>query len=109
MNNTRHINKSARIAAVSLALGIAALASSPGFAADSVKVKRSSNPEVTYTRLQQAAAQLCGSVSRIEVARYNVWVKCYERNLESAVEQMHEPVLLAIHLQHVASGTTFAG
>lgn len=110
MNQIRNAKNFSRATAGSLVLAIvASLACAPGFAADSVRVKRSADPQVTYQRLQSAAAQLCGPAPRYEIARRNVWLRCYAANLQSAVEQMHEPVLMAIHQQHVKSGTTAAG
>jgi hypothetical protein len=105
-----HTRKASRATAFSLALAIAASAAcAPAFAANTVRVKRSADPQVTYQRLQAAAAELCGQSPRYEVARRNVWLRCYEVNLQKAVEQMHEPVLMAIHQQHVKDGTTVAG
>jgi hypothetical protein len=92
-----------------LALVAAAAISAPAFAADQVKVRRSSDPQVTYVRLQRAAAQLCGSVDRRDLKLFNAWKRCYESTLDDAVLQMQEPALLAIHRQHVAGGHDVAG
>ena len=108
MNNMNPVNRVCRVAALAL-LATAGLASAPAFAARSVTVTRSSDPQVTYLRLQRASAELCGSVNRIDLARYRVWQRCYERTLDGAVAQMQEPALLAIHRQHQAGAAPDAG
>jgi hypothetical protein len=107
-----HHSSSVPITALVYALCVMAtlaLAHTAAAADDSVTVRRSPDPQATNLRLQQAAARLCGAISRVELARYRAWVHCFERNLESAVKQMHEPALLAIHRRHVANGSTFTG
>jgi UrcA family protein len=94
-----------RITALGLAIVIvSSFASMPGFAADSVKVRVNANPEVTYKRLQGAAAALCGPATVMELARYAAWQRCYRTNLQHAVDQVNEPALLAIHHKAVESG-----
>ncbi len=108
--NRRNAHIVSRNTAGSLVLAIvASLACAPVFAADSVRVTRSADPQVTYQRLQAAASELCGQQPRYEMARRGAWLRCYEANLQKAVEQMHEPVLMAIHQRHLKDGTTFAG
>jgi hypothetical protein len=104
--NAVSVNKFfSRITALCLAIVIvSSLASMPGFTADSVRVQVSSNPAVTYKRLQGAAAALCGSVNRLELARYATWQRCYQINLQHAVNQVSGPALLAIHHKAVESG-----
>ena len=110
MIRTDTLRSRSRISAFALAVAATAtLISAPAPAANSVRVQRSPDPQVTYQRLQTASAQLCGPMHRFEPARYNVWLRCYETTLQKAVEQLQEPVLLAIHEQHLRSGTTVVG
>ena len=108
MNSMNSVRGISRVAALAL-LAAAGLASAPSFAANSVTVRRSADPQVTYLRLQRASAELCGSVNRIELARFRVWQLCYERTLEGAVAQLQEPALLAIHRLHVSGTANGAG
>jgi len=87
MNNMTSVRGIARVAALAL-LAAAGLASAPSFAANSVTVRLSSDPQVTYLRLQRASAELCGPVNRIDLARYRVWQRCYEQTLEGAIAQL---------------------
>jgi hypothetical protein len=107
MNRNQSVRGLVRCTA--LALAAAAACTTTAFAADQVKVRRSPDPEVTYRRLQVAAAELCGQVDRRDLVLVRAWNRCYEHNLDSAVMQMQEPELLAIHRQHRASSGAFAG
>ena len=110
MNRTRNTRRTSRATAACILLAIVASTTSlSAFAADSVRVRRNADPNITYQRLQAAASELCGPSHDRELARHRAWMRCYEKNLQGAVEQMHEPVLMAIHRQHQKNGTTFAG
>lgn len=98
-----------RIIAACLAVAVVAgFASMPGFTAEPVRVKVSADSQVTYQRLQTGAALACGSVNRADLSRLTVWNKCYQATLESAVAQVNEPTLVAIHRRHAAR-TTIGG
>lgn len=102
MKNSTNRSISRVTAACLAAAVVAGFASLPGFAGEPVRVKVSANPQVMYQRLQTGAALACGSVNRADLARFNVWNKCYQATLQSAVEQYNEPTLVAIHRQHNA-------
>ena len=106
MKSIPYVSGLARVTAVAL---VSAVIGAPAFAADHVKVRRSADPQVTYKRLQAAAAELCGPADQHSLARFRVWTMCYERTLDGAVVQMQEPALLAIHRQHGARGGMSAG
>lgn len=110
MNSITSTRTFSRVTALCLAIGVvASFASLPGFAASKVTVKVSSDPQITYKRLQYAAADICGNVDRHDLARYNAFTRCYVRVLQGAVEQMNQPALLAIHREHVSAGTSQPG
>ena len=109
MNNMNSVRGISRVAALAL-LATAGLAGVPSFAAArSVTITRSADPQVTYLRLQRASAVACGSGNRADLAHYRVWQLCYQRTLESAVAQLQEPALLAIHRQRLAGAANSAG
>jgi hypothetical protein len=108
MKNSTNRSISRVTAACLAAAVVAGFASLPGFAAEPVHVKVSANAQVTYQHLQTGAALACGPVNRADLSRFTVWNKCYQATLQSAVDQVNEPTLVAIHQQHVAR-TTIGG
>jgi hypothetical protein len=65
--------------------------------ASTVRVRVSPDAYVTYMRLQVAAGLACGMVSRSDLPRYRALDKCYQTTLQDALEQVRDPVLLAMH------------
>ena len=126
MNTTIHGRtaavSTARFAVKAMALTLAlvtvnALASLPGFAADrtmkiqtsDLDLKTEKGATELYQRLQVASAQLCGPTSLQNLERRSVWMKCYNRTLQSAVTSFNEPALLSIHRQRQGEKPARAG
>jgi hypothetical protein len=105
MKNSSNRSISHVTAACLAAAVVAGLASLPGLAAEPVRVKLSSDAQVTYERLKTGAALACGSVNRADLSRFAFWNKCYEATLQNAVDRVNQPTLVAIHQQHRARAT----
>jgi UrcA family protein len=64
-----------------------------------------SNPQgiaTLYTRLQRAAAEVCGGAPDIrELERHTAWSKCVRAALDDAVVQVHSMGLAALHAKRV--------
>jgi UrcA family protein len=64
-----------------------------------------SNPQgiaTVYTRLHQAAAEVCGHEPQFrELGQHAAWSKCVETALDEAVVQVHSIGLAALHAKHV--------
>jgi UrcA family protein len=64
-----------------------------------------SNPQgiaTVYTRLQQAAAKVCGHEPQIrELSQHAAWSKCVDTALDEAVVQVRSIGLAALHAKHV--------
>jgi UrcA family protein len=68
-----------------------------------------SNPQgiaTLYTRLQQAAAKVCGQEPQIfDLSQHAAWSKCVNTALDGAVAQVHSIGLTALHAQRVGKGS----
>jgi hypothetical protein len=88
----KYMNRATLLCAAAFA-GLASMTAS----ATTVRVRVSPDAYVTYMRLQVAAGLACGMVNRSELPRYRALDKCYRTTLQDALEQMRDPMLLAIH------------
>jgi UrcA family protein len=67
-------------------------------------LSQSADVHTLYVRLQRAAASVCGPVSKMELANYMIWQRCYQSTLDSAVLSVRSPELLA--LDKASAGAT---
>jgi UrcA family protein len=59
-----------------------------------------------YTRLQQAAAKVCGHEPQIlDLSQHAAWSKCVNTALDGAVVQVDSIGLAALHAKHVGKGS----
>ena len=63
--------------------------------------------EALYQRIQRAARQVCHQPDAREVDRYRMYRACYNRAVETAVENVDATALTAVHHSH--SRTQAAG
>jgi UrcA family protein len=83
--------------AVGLASGVTTAS-----AADDIKVsyadlqlQRPADVKILYQRLARAAESVCAEVPTQELARHEAYRRCYQSALDSAVQQVRSPELLA--------------
>ena len=93
-------------------LGTAALSTTAAFASEPTEVVSLSvnyvkedlqNPELAaalYKRIQHAARQVCQQPNAREVDRYRMYKACYDRAVETAVENVDATALTAVHHNH---------
>jgi UrcA family protein len=68
-------------------------------------LSRPADAHALYRRLEHAAAEACQTApASIDLARHQVWMRCYDGALDSAVLQVRAPELLAIHRLARAGG-----
>lgn len=104
---TRNFRISRKLVAAASAVAITAglfgaIGSASASEAPAVKVSyadldlnRADDVRVLYRRLQRAADQVCGEVPQMELARYQLHLRCQRATVESAILQVASPELLA--------------
>ena len=60
-------------------------------------LSRPADARVLYARLRKAASEVCQPAPREELARHRAWEQCYSAALESAVNQVAAPQVLALY------------
>jgi UrcA family protein len=62
-----------------------------------LNLNQPADARILYTRLQRAAESVCPAVSNAEVARYAAYQRCVSAALDTAVQQVGAPELVALH------------
>jgi UrcA family protein len=53
--------------------------------------------QILYVRLQRAARQVCAPLENLELSRRRTWQSCVDDALGSAVTQVNNPLVAALH------------
>jgi len=57
--------------------------------------------QVLYVRLQRAAREVCAPYESLELTRRRAWQSCVDNALGTAVNQLNNPLVAALHNTHV--------
>ena len=106
--NTCHLKSlSVILAAASILTPIAGICAGPvppqvRVAIADVNLSSPQGIATVYTRLQQAATEVCGQEPQIrELGQHAGWSKCVDTALDAAVVQVRSIGLAALHAKHV--------
>jgi UrcA family protein len=56
---------------------------------------------ILYVRLQRAAREVCAPFESLELTRRRAWQSCIDNALGTAVTQVNNPLVAALHNAHV--------